>query len=82
MAEVLDLLGDNIMDDLNPKHDDGDEEFWKLKLEDNLLGDIWYFNRHWFIKIKHQKFLFIILLLINLDIYFAYNLYLTLQAIL
>jgi len=27
MAEVLDLLGDNIMDDLNPKHDDGDEEF-------------------------------------------------------
>ena len=31
MAEVLDLLGDNIMDDLNPKHDDGDEEFWKLK---------------------------------------------------
>ena len=32
MAEVLDLLGDNIMDDLNPKHDDGDEEFWILNL--------------------------------------------------
>ena len=28
MAEVLDLLGDNIMDDINHKNDDGDEEFW------------------------------------------------------
>ena len=35
MAEVLDLLGDNIMDDLNTKHDDGDEEFWN-----NIVSEI------------------------------------------
>jgi hypothetical protein len=38
MAEVLDLLGDNILDDLNTKQDDGDEEFWCLKLRDNFRG--------------------------------------------
>lgn len=46
MAEVLDLLGDNIMDDLNTKHDDGDEEFWNIiaseihmrKIYDILIG--------------------------------------------
>lgn len=46
MAEVLDLLGDNIMDDLNTKHDDGDEEFWNIivseihmrKIFDILIG--------------------------------------------
>jgi hypothetical protein len=46
MAEVLDLLGDNIMDDLNTKHDDGDEEFWNnivsethiRKIFDILIG--------------------------------------------